>query len=114
MNFKHATILAVGFNILISCHDVESDDATEHERDNLIIRQDDKNECGVEDGQHSATIDYYNPNTGYSATYTLNVEVENCQVIQIDFNNGGYLDGDHIDPTDIDEDGNASVEDDRG
>ena len=70
--------------------------------------------CGLEDGTHSATVSYFNPDTDYSATYSLQVEVEDCQVIQIDFPNGGYLDNDHIDPTDIDEDGDASVEDDRG
>ena len=59
-------------------------------------------------------VDYYNPETGYDASYTLNVEVENCQVVQIDFNNDGYLDGDHIEPADIDENGDASIEDDRG
>src|SRR5580658_134250 len=47
--------------------------------------------CAFDDGTHSATIEYNNPFTNYSATYALDVEVENCQVIQIDFNNGGYL-----------------------
>lgn len=70
--------------------------------------------CGIEDGTHLATVNYFNPDTNYSATYSLQVEVEDCEVIQIDFPNGGYLDNDHIDPSEIDEDGNASVEDDQG
>jgi hypothetical protein len=69
--------------------------------------------CGFNDGTYSADVEYNNPNTGFSNEYTLDVEVEDCQVIQIDFNNGGYLDGDHIDPADINEDGSATVEDDR-
>ncbi len=68
----------------------------------------------IEDGTYSATVDYNNPNTNYSATYTLNVEVENGQVVQIDFPNGGYLDEDHITPADLDEDGNANIEGEDG
>lgn len=65
--------------------------------------------CKYEDGTYSATVAYHNPETGYSATYTLNVEVEDCQVVQINFPNDGYLDNDHITYDDIDEDGTASV-----
>jgi hypothetical protein len=65
--------------------------------------------CKIEDGTYSATVDYNNPETGYSNTYTLDVDVESCQVVQINFPKGGWLDEDHIDAADIDEDGNASV-----
>ncbi len=65
---------------------------------------------GFEDGIYSATVDYYNPETGYSATYTLDVEVEDNQVTVIYFPNGGYLDDDHIWPADLDDSGFASVE----
>lgn len=100
-------------SFLLACQNAGSESSSERRRDNSTDHADD-NDCGVEDGTQSATIDYYNPQTGYTATYSLDVEVENCQVIQIDFNNGGYLDGDHIEPADIDENGDASVEDDRG
>lgn len=70
--------------------------------------------CHIDDGTHSATVDYYNPKTGYKNTYTLNVEVEDCQVVTIYFENGGSLDDSHIDAADIDENGDAHVEDDRG
>lgn len=69
--------------------------------------------CTFEDGSHEATVNYYNPNTGYSAEYSLSVEVEDCQVIRIDFPKGGWLDEDHIRPGEIDEDGNATIEDDQ-
>ncbi|MCQ4139281.1 hypothetical protein [Chryseobacterium sp. EO14] len=65
--------------------------------------------CKFEDGIYSATVDYNNPETGYSATYTLDVDVRDCQVVQINFPNDGYLDDDHISYADIDDDGNASV-----
>ncbi|TRX06381.1 hypothetical protein [Flavobacterium gawalongense] len=70
--------------------------------------------CGLADGTYSATVGYNNPETGYSATYTLDVDVEDCQVIQINFPNDGYLDQDHISAADIDEDGNANVDGEDG
>jgi hypothetical protein len=82
--------------------------------DNSSDDNEDGSGCAFDDGTHSATIDYYNPSTNYSATYTLDVEVEGCQVTQITFNNGGYLGPNHIAPTGIDEDGDASVVDDKG
>ena len=70
--------------------------------------------CKIEDGTYSATVDYNNSETGYSNTYTLDVDVENCQVVQINFPKGGWLDEDHIDVADIDEDGNANVSGENG
>lgn len=70
--------------------------------------------CGFDDGSYSASVDYNNPETGYSATYTLDVDVEDCQVVQINFPNDGYLDEDHITAADLDEDGNASVDGEDG
>jgi len=70
--------------------------------------------CKFEDGTYSATVDYNNSETGYSATYTLDVEVQDCQIVQINFPNDGYLDSDHISYADIDEDGNASVDGEDG
>jgi len=65
--------------------------------------------CKFEDGTYSATVEYDNPETGYSATYNLDIEVQDCQVVQINFPNDGYLDEDHISYADIDEDGTALV-----
>lgn len=65
--------------------------------------------CKFDDGTYSATVDYYNPETGYSQTYTLDVEVEDCEVVRIDFPNGGWLDSDHITPAELDEDGTCTV-----
>jgi hypothetical protein len=70
--------------------------------------------CGLDDGTYSATVGYNNSKTGYSATYTLDVDVEDCQVVQINFPNDGYLDADHIPAADIDEDGNANVDGEDG
>ena len=68
----------------------------------------------IEDGTYPADVDYYNPGTGYSCNYTLDVVVQDGCVVEIDFPNGGYLDDSHIDPTELDEDGNCTVYDDKG
>lgn len=65
--------------------------------------------CEFEDGIYSARVNYNNSETGYSATYTLDVEVSDCQIVQINFPNDGYLDEDHITYTDIEDDGTAYV-----
>lgn len=70
--------------------------------------------CKFEDGTYSATVNYNNPETAYSATYTLDVDVRDCQVVQINFPNDGYLDDDHISYADIDDDGNADVDGENG
>lgn len=70
--------------------------------------------CKFEDDTYSATVDYSNPETGYYATYTLDVEVEDCQVVQINFPNDGYLDEDHISAAELDEDGTAMVDGEDG
>ncbi len=36
--------------------------------------------CKFEDETYSATVDYSNPETGFSATYTLDVDVQDCQI----------------------------------
>ena len=74
----------------------------------------DSYEDEFEDGTYSATVDYYNPQTDYSATYTLDVEVENGVVMQINFPNGGYLDDDHITPEALDSNGECTIDGEDG
>lgn len=59
--------------------------------------------CGFADDSYTASVQYYNPDTDYSATYTLTVEVEDCEVVQINFPNGGWLDDSHITPAELNE-----------
>jgi len=99
--------------LIISCGDRESRDSEDSNRDD-DYEYEESSECGYEDGTYSASVDYYNPETGYSQTYTLDVDVRDCQVVQINFPSGGWLDEDHITPADIDEYGNATVEGEDG
>lgn len=64
----------------------------------------------LDDGTYSATVSYYNPETGLSNNYDLDVEVENNEVVQIDFPNGGYLTSSET----VNSDGTCTVADDRG
>ena len=68
----------------------------------------------IRDGTYTATVDYYNPTTGYSAIYTLDVEVEYGAVTVIYFPNDGYLDYDHIYPSQLDEYGFVEIEGEEG
>lgn len=70
--------------------------------------------CDFDDGVHSATVNYSNSNTGYSNTYSLDVEVENCEVVRINFPNGGWLDSDHITPAELDGNGQCTIEGEGG
>lgn len=78
------------------------------------IESDEVQDEGYEDGTYSASVDYFNPETGYSATYTLDVEVVDNEVTVIYFPNDGYLDEDHIWPTALDSYGYASVDGENG
>ena len=74
-----------------------------------------KDEYGhIQDGIYSASVDYYNPSTGYSATYTLDVAVKDGEVTVIYFPNDGYLDDDHIFPSELDDDGYVEIEGEEG
>ena len=91
-----------------------SDYSDEEENNDETDDYSSSSDCKFDDGTYSATVDYYNPETGYSQTYTLDVEVEGCEVVQIDFPNGGWLDSDHITPAELDEDGNCTVDGEDG
>jgi hypothetical protein len=129
MNIKTSKIYFILFIILItSCNsksEVNTDDnnsySTEQNSYDAVISEpeeyniddsdseDSDSGCKYEDGIYSATVDYNNSETGYSATYNLDVEVRDCQIVQINFPNDGYLDEDHISYADIEEDGSTSV-----
>lgn len=63
---------------------------------------------GYEDGEYCATINYYNSSTGNSSTYTLEVEVENGELVKVNWPNGGWLDSSHFNPPEIESDGSCS------
>jgi hypothetical protein len=74
-----------------------------------VEEEEQEEEQGFVDGTHTATVYYTNSETGHSATYTLEVEVEGNEVTILYFDSGGYLDSDHIQPAELDESGNATI-----
>ena len=102
------------FFALVVINGCDNEDSINNSSEENKIENNNDNDCGIEDGSHDASVDYYNPNTGHTAIYDLEVEVEDCKVTIIYFPNGGRLDNDHISPEELDEDGNATLEDEKG
>ncbi|WP_316834421.1 hypothetical protein [Pedobacter nutrimenti] len=106
-------ILLLGLLYVSGCknssgaHSVESVKSS-NELDFSSSGEQDERNSSYPDGDYCASIDYYNPSTGTSSTYTLDVEVENGELIRIDWPNGGWLDSSHFTPEEVDEDGHCS------
>lgn len=101
-----SVVIAIGFIIFVVVINI----ARSCERnaiDSLL------NTSRIEDGIHCAKVEYYNPNTGTFSVYTLEVEVENEEIVKIYWPNGGWLDDSHFTPVEI-SDGNASFTSDVG
>jgi len=67
-----------------------------------------------QNGTFCADIDFYNPKTGTSNTYSLNVDVNDGYVVKIHWPNGGWLDEDHFDSEKLSEDNKCDFTSDRG
>lgn len=101
-------LLFIAFTLIYSCtehkssshyQDTEYEDSKNYDEDSKDYDEDEdsiEEEEGYPDGTYDATIRVYNPNTGHNATYTLEVEVENEELIKIYWNNGGWLDDSHF------------------
>lgn len=116
MKLPKTILLYLLLGLLVSCSDTsDNDDSESSTQDNTQSRENSDNDgCKFENGTHSATVDYFNPETGYSKTYTLDVEVQDCEVVQINFPKGGWLDNDHITPAEIDSDGSCNIDGENG
>jgi hypothetical protein len=90
-----------------------SSSSTHNSSDTEIYEEQDENEKYPDD-TYCAEVEYYNPNTGTHSSYTLTVEVESNEIIQINFPNGGWLDNDHFTSVELEEDGTASFISDKG
>lgn len=75
--------------------------------------EDEENEKYPDD-TYCAEVEYENPNTGTHSSYTLTVEVESNEITRINFPNGGWLDKDHFNGAELEEDGTTSFISDKG
>ena len=107
MKNKHLFYLIMLVFVLASCGSSSSEDS---EEEYAIEGQ---TADGFEDGTYCADVTYYNPNTGTSNDYTLEVEVSGNEVTQINFGNGGWLDSDHMSPETLDENGECTITSDK-
>ena len=73
----------------------------------------DNEEFEYSDGIYCAEIEYYYSKTGTRSNYTLEVEVENNELISIHWPNGGWLDESHFSAPNI-SDGYADFKSDKG
>lgn len=99
--------------------DVEDDEMDEDgdedgEEDDGEDDEEDSEDIEFEDGVYNASVEYYNPETNYYATYELEVEVFDNQVTVIYFPKGGWLDEDHISPDYLDANGYVEIEGENG
>ncbi len=105
---KHLFYLIMLVFVLASCG---SSNSEESEVEYAIEGQ---TADGFEDGTYCADVTYYNPNTGTSNDYTLEVEVSGNEVTQINWGNGGWMDEDHFYAEELDSDGTCSFTSDKG
>ena len=80
---------------------------------NIPEDEEDDDRYEYSDGMYCATVEYYNPNTGTNNSYTLNIEIENDNLVTIHWPNGGWLDESHFISEDISS-GSCSFTSDKG
>ncbi len=103
---KHCLVILI--LLLISCGGEQHDKLKSKE-----FSFEGQSENGFEEGKYCAKVDYYNPKTGTSNSYKLNVDVRDNKVVKIYFGNGGYLDSDHMTPKTLDENGKCKIYSDK-
>lgn len=103
---KTRTLLFIAILVFASCKQDNS-------KPNSLDSETEQTSEEYQDGEYCAEVSYYNPNTGKETDYTLTVEVENGELIKIQWSNGGWLDSSHFTIPDISH-GFATFTDDKG
>jgi len=92
----------------------QRDGKTTYDEENESLETTEEVENKYPDGTYCAEVTYYNPNTGKESHYLLAVEVENNEIIKIEFPNGGWMDTDHFNNAELDDNGSTSFTSDKG
>ncbi|MFY7938728.1 MAG: hypothetical protein ACOVOQ_15225 [Flavobacterium sp.] len=98
----------LGFIILQSCknNDYSSDEVSyENDTYDEVVNEDEES---YSDNTYCADVEYYNPDTGFRNSYTLNVDVENNEVVKIHFSSG-WLDDSEFSSEALDSNGSCSI-----
>ncbi len=100
--------LFLGILTLQSCknNDYSSEEVdVENESYNEVVYEDGES---YSDNTYCADVEYYNPDTGFRNNYTLNVDVENNEVVKIHFSSG-WLDSSEFSSEELDSNGFCSI-----
>lgn len=121
MNFKVVSLFIIVSAYILSCSSNQSegdisnseksyvsknysnDEDVEEENNEQEIEEVPNDEFNAEediypDGKYVADVEYYNSKTGTESFYSLDVKVRNGKVVEIQFDNGGWLDDSHFYP----------------
>ena len=89
----------------------DEDDENEYSDEDDENEYSDEDNNAIEEGNQLAICDYYNPETGFSNTYTLMVYVSDNEIQRINFDNGGWI---FVHGAEIDESGETDFYDNEG
>ena len=108
MKKLHLVFLLMGFLIVQSCknNDYSSEEiSNENYTYDEVVNED---VDSYNDNTYCADVEYYNPDTGFRNNYTLNVDVENNEVVKIHFSSG-WLDSSEFSSEALDSNGFCSI-----
>lgn len=127
--FTLAITSLVAFLVFVSCGKSKSDSGSSQSSSAVgsssqrFLQTSTTSEVGTSESGSSyhyssssgGNVEYYNPGIGTSSSYSLDVEYDGSgDVEQINFSNGGWLDGSHIVDQEHNGDGTITVTTDRG
>lgn len=98
--------------LLISCS--RRDGKNPYDEESESLEETNRIENTFPNGTYCAEVEYHNPTTGTESEYYLTVEVENNEIVLINFPGGGQMDSDHYNNADLDADGSSSLTSDKG
>jgi hypothetical protein len=95
-------IKKAGFFLLTIIFLTNCSNSVESSKSNEEVTEENSNdENGYHDGTFCAEVTYNNPKTGTNSNYILLIEVQNGNLVKINWPNGGWLDDTHFSPPDI-------------
>ena len=118
MILRFFLVLAIAGSLFISCKNDRSAALknTENAQISTGLRESSVSEVveGYPDDIYCAEVSYFNPRTGTRSAYTLKVEVQENEVVQINFPNGGWIDQNDFSDAFLEDDGTTSFVLDNG
>ena len=108
MRKLHLVFLLMGFLIVQSCKNNDYSSEEFSSESNTYDEVVNEAEESYSDNTYCADVEYYNPDTGFRNSYTLNVDVESNEVVKIHFSSG-WLDSSEFSSEALDSNGSCSI-----